>query len=131
MANERIKTNTSTELFYQTEDSILIARFHGFLKPGEAAKDRLVLHETIRQKKIRLILLNQRDIKVLSKEMRSFIINSAGEMAQNGVKKIAITLPEDVFALAGVSKIHSEFKIPGIEMAHLASEEEGLNWLRS
>jgi hypothetical protein len=130
MAKEKITTSTRTELFYQTEDSVLIVRFHGFLKPEEAAKDRQVLNETIRQKKIRLILLDQRDIKVLSKEMQSFIINGAGEMAQNGIKKMAIILPEDVFALAGISKIHSEFKTPAIEMTHFTSEEDGLNWLR-
>lgn len=131
MAREKITTSTSSELFYQPEDSILIVRFHGFLKPAEAAKDRLVLNEIIRQKKIRLMLIDQQDIKVLSKEMQSFIISNAGEMAQNGVRKMAITLPKDVFALAGVSKIHSEFKTPGIEVTSFASEEDGLNWLRS
>lgn len=130
MTSEKIVNSTSMELYYQTSDSILVARFHGFLKPGDAAKDTLVLLQTIQQRKVRLILVNQRDIKVLSREMQSFIAGNASEMVKNGVKKIAVVLPKDVFALAGVSKIHSELKTPGIEVIQFATEEEGLNWLR-
>jgi hypothetical protein len=130
MVIEKIATSASMELSYQTEGSILIFRVHGFLKPGEAAKDGLTLNEAISKKKIRRILIDQRGIKVLSKEMQSFIIGSANEMAQKGIKKMAILPPEDVFALAGISKIQSEFKTPGIEIANFSSEEEGLNWLR-
>jgi hypothetical protein len=131
MNKEKIATNTTTEFLYQTDGSILIVRFRGFLKPGEAAKDRLVINEAIHQKKVQLILINQRDIKVLSREMQSFIMNNAPEMVQMGIKKMAIVLPEDVFALAGVSKIQNESNIRGIEMGTFISEEAGLNWLRA
>ncbi|HTJ51889.1 MAG TPA: hypothetical protein VL443_20655 [Cyclobacteriaceae bacterium] len=129
MTKEKIVASTSMELFYQPEDSILIVRFHGFLKPAEAFKDRLLLNDTIRQKKIQLLVINQRDIKVLSSEMQSFIVKTASEMVKHGIKKIATVLPEDVFALAGVSKIQNEFHTPGIEIANFASEESGVNWL--
>ena len=130
MVTEKIATGTSMELSYQSADFILVFRVHGFLKPDEAARDRLILHEAISKKKAQLLLVDQRDIKVLSKEMQSFVISSANEMVRMGIKKMAIILPQDVFALAGVSKIQREFKTPGMEIAHFTSEEEGMNWLR-
>jgi vacuolar-type H+-ATPase subunit F/Vma7 len=123
-------TNTNIEFAYQEDSSILIVRIHGFQKAENAAKTREAFNELINQKKIKLILINQRDIKVLSREMQSFIADYIPEMVQKGIKKMAIILPEDVFALAGVTKIHSETKIPDLEMKTFNSEEQGINWLR-
>jgi len=52
-------------------------------------------------------------------------------MSSSGVKKIAVILPEDVFALAAISKIHGDTKLTGIQTSLFHSEDEGLKWLRS
>ena len=128
--NTAISTHNNMEITYHAESSILILRIHGFQKAENAAKSKEMLNELIHQKKIRLILINQKDIKVLSKEMQLFIAGYASEIVQKGIKKMAIVLPEDLFALAGVNKIHSETKIPDLEMKTFTSEEQGLNWLQ-
>ncbi|HEY8934045.1 MAG TPA: hypothetical protein VIM65_02450 [Cyclobacteriaceae bacterium] len=125
-----ISTHSNIELVYQADSSILIVRIHGFQKAENAVKSKVMLNELIDQKKIRLILVNQKDIKVLSKEMQLFIAGYASEIVQKGIRKMAVVLPEDLFALAGVNKIHSETKIPDLEMKTFTSEERGLNWLR-
>jgi len=130
MNNDSIATKTNTEFIYQTEGSILIARFHGFQKPDEAAKDNQVLDQTIRQKRVRALLINQRNIKVLSGEMQSLILDNAAKVVDRGVKRVAIVMPEDVFALAAVSKIHSQSKIAGVAVQLFSSEPDAVEWLR-
>lgn len=131
MNNNRISNNNNTEFIYQAEGSLLIVRLSGFQKSEQAAKDNLIIIETIRKKQVRALLMNQRDIKVLSKEMQSWIIDNAAVMLNSGIKKMAVVLPEDVFALAAISKIHGDTKLTGIENKLFNSEEEGLKWLRS
>jgi hypothetical protein len=130
MNKDSIATKTNTEFIHQVDDSLLIVRFHGFLKFEEAAKDNLILIDTVRQKRVRRLLINQRDIKVLSKEMQSLIVDNAATMANSGLKKLAVVLPEDVFALAAVSKIHSQSKITGVTIQLFSSESDGVEWLR-
>ncbi|AYB31895.1 hypothetical protein [Chryseolinea soli] len=130
MNNDSIATKTNTEFIYQTEGSILIARFHGFQKPDEAAKDNQVLDQTIRQKRVRALLINQRNIKVLSGEMQSLILDNAAKVVDRRVKRVAIVMPEDVFALAAVSKIHSQSKIAGVAVQLFSSEPDAVEWLR-
>jgi hypothetical protein len=109
--------------------SILIVRFHGFLKPDEVTRNSILLVQTIHQNKVRSILMDQRDLKVLSKEVQWFITQSAKELMQSGIKKVAVLLPENVFALAGITKINSELQVPDIEVRHILSETAGLTWL--
>lgn len=130
MNKDSIATKTNTEFIYQTEGSVLIARFHGFQKPEEAAKDNLVLAQTVREKKVRSLLINQRDIKVLSGEVQSLILNNATKIVDSGVRRVAIVVPKDVFALAAVSKIHSQSKITGVAVQLFSSESDGVEWLR-
>lgn len=130
MMKDKMATKNSTEFIYQTDGSLLIVRFHGFQKPEEAAKDNLILSETIRQKRVRLILINQKDIKVLSGEIQSMIVDNASRLVNSGVKKLAVVMPEDVFALAAISKIHGESKLTGIPIQLFSSEKDGLEWLR-
>lgn len=131
MNHNRISTNNNTEFIYQAEGSLLIVRMSGFQKSEQAAKDNLILMETILRKRVRSLLMNQRDVKVLSQEMQSWIVGNAATLLNSGVVKMAVVLPEDVFALAAISKIHGDTKLRGIENKLFKSEEEGLKWLRS
>lgn len=131
MTKDRISTSINTELIYQAEGSLLIVRFYGFQRSEQAAKDNQAIVETVRQKRVRLLLINQRDIKVLSREMQSLIVDNAAKMVNSGVKKVAVVLPEDVFALASVSKIHSESKLTGIAIQSFSSEGDAIEWLRN
>lgn len=130
MNKDSIATKTNTEFIYQAEGAVLIVRFHGFQKPDEAAKDSQVLAQTIRQKKVRSLLINQRDIKVLSGEVQSLILDNAAKVGDSGVKRVAVVVPDDVFALAAVSKIHHQSKTAGVAVQLFSSESDGLEWLR-
>lgn len=131
MNNDVIFSNRYAELIYQADDSLLIVRLKGFQKPERAAQENLILMETIRQKRVRSVVINQRDIKVLSQQMQSWIVDNASVMLNSGVMRMAVVLPEDVFALAAISKIHGDAKLKGIENKLFNSEEEALKWLRS
>jgi len=61
--------------------------------------------------------------------MQSLIASNAAQMTRSGIRKIAIVLPENIFALAAVSKIHGETSVAGIEAALFSSETDGVKWL--
>ena len=131
MSNAIINTKTKTELLYRKEEQMLIARFNGFIKNEDGLKDIRAIDDAFQNKPVKLLLINQRAMKVLTAEMQTVIVKRVSELVRKGIKKLAFVLPEDIFAIASVSKMKNENKTDGVEIKEFHSEEQALLWLRT
>lgn len=131
MKEEKLSTTNNMELVYLPESSVLVMRIKGFLRASEFPTERERINQTIRQKNIRNIVLNQSGMLVLSKEMQTFLIQTSSDMIRNGIKKLAAIPPKDLFAQAGLAHIISQTKTDAIEIKEFQSETEGIAWTRS
>jgi len=128
MIKETIAPNAKTEMEYLKDGRILILRLHGFIKTEEMKRDMALLNQTIEERGVQALLVNHHDAKVFSAEIQSMIAQNRSAMGRKGVRKIAVILPEDIFALAAIKKISHE--TPNIDVKTFQSETDGLNWLR-
>jgi hypothetical protein len=131
MSNEStINPKTKTELLYWTEEQMLIVRFKGFIKNEDGLKDIRAIDDAFQNKPVKLLLINQRAMKVLTAEMQSVIVQKVSELVRKGINKMAFVLPEDIFAIASISKMKNENKTDGVEINEFHTEADAEAWLR-
>ena len=109
MNNDNVFRNESFELTYQGRD-VLKMKLKGFIKPAQMQDITLKINELVSRHHVRYLLVDQRELKVLTKEVMDFIFKSIGDLQRMGIEKVGSLEPVDIFAKAGISKIQQESK---------------------
>ncbi|MFD1003417.1 hypothetical protein ACFQ21_29100 [Ohtaekwangia kribbensis] len=86
------------------EDRILSITLKGFIKSEQINKVMSVVMGAVKELNSKLILINQQDLKVLSRETQNQIVTNINELNRL-VSRVAIIESEDIFAVAGLKAV--------------------------
>jgi len=108
------------------EDRILSITFRGFLKPEQADLVSSAIFRAVSELKLELILINQKELKVLSKEIQNQFTSNILKITPF-ISRAAIIEPEDIFAAAGLKTIQkNDHSNKG---KNFTNEHEAIEWL--
>jgi len=127
MNNDNGFRSENFELTYQGR-GLLKMKLKGFIKSGQMQDITVKIHELITRHHVRYLLVDQRELKVLTKEVMDFIFNSIGDLQRMGIEKVGTLEPVDIFAKAGIFKIQQESKNTKLVTMPFQSEEECVAW---
>jgi hypothetical protein len=124
--NEKSLLEESYACIVVREDRIISATLKGFLKPEQATKALSVIFRAINELKLNLILINQKDLKVLSKETQDQIVANINELTPF-LSRAAIIESEDIFAVAGLKAVQKNAHTHNSKI--FTNENEAVEWL--
>ena len=109
------------------EDGIVSVKLKGFLKPDQMKKSLSAIHQAVTgNDKLKLLLIDQKELKVLSKEVQDHLIQEIVKLGAY-ILRVAVIKPDDPFALAGMNAVESSAQAnKGKNFAH---EGEAIEWL--
>jgi hypothetical protein len=108
------------------EDRILYVKLNGILKPEQINKVISAVIKASRDLNSKLILINQKDLKVLPKETQNQIIANIEELS-HFVSRVAIIQSEDIFAVAGLKAVQKNAHTN--KGKNFTNEDEAIQWL--
>lgn len=108
------------------EDRILSITLNGFIKPGQINKVMSVVIGAVKDLNSKLILINQKDLKVLSRETQNQIVTTINAL-NRFVSRVAIIESEDIFAVAGLKAVQRNVHIN--KGKNFMSNDEAVEWL--
>ncbi|WP_258099331.1 hypothetical protein [Marinoscillum pacificum] len=133
-------TLTNTQSIYSTSkmtmislnDHILKIELKGFQTLAEASRNGIMMKEAIYSKGIQLLLIDERELKAVSDEMKQFFKRSISEMGNSNIRKIAILSADNIIARFGMEQVITETEDRiNYERRIFESEIEALGWLES
>jgi hypothetical protein len=127
MNNDDEFRSENFELMYHG-NGILKMRLRGFIKFAQIPATATRINEFIHKNQVKYLLVDQRELKVLTKDVQEHILRSIAEMQRMGIERVGILDPVDVFAKAGISKVHQESKDTTFDTKHFQTEEECMEW---
>ena len=127
MNNDNVFRGENFELTYEGH-AVLKMKLKGFIKLAQMGNIILKINEFVSRHHVRYLLIDQRELKVLTKDVMDFIFKSIEELHQMGIEKVGTLEPVDIFAKAGISKIRQESKNTKLVTMPFQSEEECVAW---
>ena len=127
MNNDNVFRSENFELTYQ-DRGILKMKLKGFIKSAQMQSTNVKVNEFVSRHHIKYLLVDQRELKVLTTDVLEYIFKSIEDMQRMGIEKIGTLDPVDIFAKAGVSKIHQETKNTKFITKHFQTEDECVEW---
>lgn len=132
-----IKTQTVLKesfvhISFDAGNRIICAKWIGFLRIEDTKRACKVLIDFIRQNRVALHLSEQTELKVLSKEVQDYLVNTTfPEMEQAGLRKLAVQLAEDIFAQATVTNVNTKSNTGKLQINSFGSAHKALEWLQA
>jgi hypothetical protein len=115
---------------FDAENRIIYAKWTGFLKIEETKRACRTLIDFTRQNRVTLHLSEQTELKVLSKEVQEYLVGTCfPELEQNGLRKVAVLLSEDIFAQATVSNVNTKATVGKLQINSFGSANKAHDWL--
>ena len=132
LTNTKSIYSTSKMVITSLNDHILKVELKGFQTLAEASRNGIMMKEAIYSRGIQLLLIDERELKAVSDEMKQFFKRSIDEMAKSDIKKIAILSADNIIARFGMEQVitETEDRIK-YERRIFESEIEALGWLES
>ncbi len=127
MNNDNEFRSENFELMYHG-NGILKMKLRGFMKFAQMPTTYARINDFISKNQVKYLLVDQRELKVLTKDVQEYILKSIADMQRMGIERVGILDPVDVFAKAGTSKIHQESKNTAFDAMHFQTEEECMEW---
>ncbi len=117
-------------IYFDTQNRIVYAKWIGFLRIEETKRACRFLIDFIKQNKITLHLSEQTELKVLSKDVQEYLTGTCfPELEQNGLRKVAVLLSEDIFAQASVANVNTKATIGKFQINTFGSSQKANDWL--
>ncbi|HEY9005415.1 hypothetical protein [Ohtaekwangia sp.] len=114
----------------QLNDHTISVKLNGFLKAEHLLDISRFIETFIKKHSITAMMVNQTELKVLSKDVLEQMTKIVHATAQNGIQKIAIVDAEDIFAKASLGKLQKEAPFDvSVTHAHFLHERGALEWL--
>ena len=115
---------------FDTENRIINAKWTGFLRIEDTKRACKVLIDFTKQNQITLHLSEQTELKVLSKEVQEYLVATCiPELEQNGIRKVAVLVAEDIFAQATVSNVNTKAMVGKLQINTFGSALKAHDWL--
>jgi hypothetical protein len=125
-SNEKSLLEESYASIAVYEDRIISVTMKGFLKPEQANKIKLVISRAVGELKLNLVLINQKDMKVLSKETQNQMVANINELTPF-FSRVAVIESEDIFAVAGLKAVQKN--APTNNSRNFTNKREAIEWL--
>lgn len=128
--SKAIYADNCAEITYDDANSIIVAKWSGFLKLDNTQKGCNVMVDFVRKNKILKHLSDQSTLKVLSKEVQGYLVTEAfPALDKAGLRKLAVLVSEDVFAKATVDNVNTATKMGNISIKTFNSRKDCIDWL--
>jgi poly(A) polymerase Pap1 len=115
---------------FDAQNRIIYAKWIGFLKLEDTKRACRVLIDFIKQNRVTLHLSEQTELKVLSKEVQEYLAGTCfPELDQNGIRRVAVLLSEDIFAQATVSNVNTKATVNKLQINTFGSAQKAHDWL--
>jgi hypothetical protein len=128
MSQQAVYQNASCSITL-VDGKILHIKQSGFLHLSQVVEMDKASLELIARNNIHLMLIDQSELKVLSKEIQDYLVHKISNLEKIGIKKVAILEPENIFAKLTVEKIHREAHIQPSFAKYFASKSSASIWL--
>lgn len=124
-------TEKYVEIFTEEDGKVLTAKWIGYLKLDDVQKGCGFLTDFIKKNPGVQHLSDHTQLKVLSKEVQDYLTGVwFGEVANIGLKKIAVLVSEDVFAQATVNKVNTKAQINDLKVNTYGTRSQCIDWLK-
>lgn len=119
-------------IYFDAEHRVIYAKWIGFLKLEDTKRACRILLDYVKQNRITLHLSEQTELKVLSKDVQEYLVGSCfPELEQNGLRKVAVQLSEDIFAQATVSNVNTKATVGKLQINTFGSSQKAHDWLKA
>ncbi len=129
MLSRTLSQEQHYEIIQITNQAIKVT-FKGFLKIKDLVSLSAFMDNFSKNNRIDLFLVDQSDLKVLSREVQIHLAKTISTVNKD-FKKIAIIEAEDIFAKAAFDKLRREAENDEVTRAVFHSEKTALEWLLS
>lgn len=118
------------EIFYDTQDKVVIAKWVGFLKPEDVKTGCEAINDQIRTNKLTKHISDHTKLKVLSKEVQEYLTQEWFiNVEKMGLEKIAVLVSEDVFAQATVNNVNMKGAVGKLQIHTFNALSQCEHWL--
>ncbi len=132
LTKEKLISEKYVEVSYDDATKVVEADWKGYLKLQQVEAGCSVISDAIRQRDITRHLSDHTELKVLSKEVQTYLTQTwFPHVADLGLKKIAVLVSLDVFAQATVNKVNSEshVQVADLTIRTFMNKKECMEWL--
>ena len=132
-SNTLLFENKSLELSLDESNNIIVAHWKGFLKLEVVQEGCQKLIQLVKSHNISKHLSDQRELKVLSKEVQSYLVSDVfPALEAAGLRKLAVLSSTDVFAQATASKVSTNAtQLGNISLNTFNAKPDCIAWLNS
>lgn len=119
------------EITYDDANSIIVAKWSGFLKLDSTKKACDNMVDFVKKNKVTKHLSDQSTLKVLSKEVQGYLVTEVfPALDKAGLRKLAVLVSEDVFAKATVENVNTNAtKMGNITIKTFNTRRDCIDWL--
>ena len=131
VAEKRIIFNEKfCEIFYEDDKNVITANWIGYLQLDQVKQGCQHITDFIRANPGVTHLSDHTRLKVLSTEVQDYLTGVwFQEVANLGLKKIAVLLSEDVFAQATVNKVNTKAMVDKLQINTFGTKSQCISWL--
>lgn len=116
------------EISFDDENRIITAQWIGYLRLDDVKTGCKRMTEFVSKNRVTKHISNQRELKVLSKEVQAYLAEDwFPEVVGVGLKKLAVLISSDIFAQATVSSVNT--KAGNLQICTFHSETDAIAWL--
>jgi len=124
------ETNYS-DIYFDDDEGVLIARWSGFLQPEQVKNGCRAIADYVTKNQIKRYLSDHTELKALSNQVRDYLIREWFPEIENlGMEKIAVLVSQNAFPKASAEKIVNETQIGRMKILTCSSRHDCLEWLR-
>ncbi|MEN7547755.1 hypothetical protein AAG747_07540 [Rapidithrix thailandica] len=121
---------TYVEIFIDSENKVIVARWKGFLKSDQMEKGMNTLINNISKKGITKHLSDHTELKVLSSDLQKRLVEDGLPAFERvGITKLAVKTADDIFAVATVEKVNNTTQIGKMTIKSFNTDQQCLDWL--
>jgi nitrogen regulatory protein PII-like uncharacterized protein len=128
--NEVLFKSNFVEVSYDAANKIIIAKWNGFLKLEDVKKACDVINSYVKKYQVSRHLSDQSQMRILSKEIQEHVATKVFPELENlGLRKMAVVISEDVFAVATANNVHTKAKVGRLSVNTYNSVNQATSWL--
>ena len=118
------------EVYYEEDKNIITAQWIGYLQIDQVKEGCEQISKFIKRNPGVTHLSDHTRLKVLSTEVQNYLTGMwFQEVANLGLKKIAVLLSEDVFAQATVNKVNTAAMVDKLQINTFGTRSQCIEWL--
>lgn len=126
---EQVLKEKYCDVTFDPSTGIMTAKWIGFIKMEEAVKSNKVIVDYQKKYNVTKHFSDQSELKILTKEVQDYLASQMPVVEQNGLRKMAVLMADDIFAQATVANVNMKINVGKLNIQFFNSKNQCINFL--